>query len=282
MIEENNKLQLVNVYEVLKSKSPRLASFIPKFIIRYIEKLIHQREINELISKYSHLHGYPFLDAILKEFGVNITFEGLNEIDFSKRYIIAANHPLGGLDGMALIWAVGTVNQNIVFPVNDILMYLKNLNEFFVPINKHGSNASNIATLDDAFASDKTVLYFPAGICSRKQKNGICDLDWKKSFINKALKHDRDIIPCFIQGENSKRFYNIANLRKRLGIKANIEMILLPDEMFKQKNKNIHITFGKPISKDVFDKKFKPDIWADKVKTHVYELKNNKNTIFNY
>ena len=136
--------------------------------------------------------------------------------------------------------------------------------------------------IDDTFASDVMILYFPAGLCSRKQKGKILDLPWKNTFIKKAIQFKSDIIPVHIDGSNSNFFYNLANWRKRLGIKANIEMLYLVDEMYKQYNKDINITFGKPVSFRVFDDRFKSNEWAQMMKEHVYELASNNNREFPY
>jgi putative hemolysin len=265
---------------VIANKNPGLLRVLPRFVLNYLKKVIHQDDLNEIVRKYGHLSGLDFLNACLKGFGVNIIFTGLENVSADGRWIVASNHPLGGLDGMALMWVIGKIRKDIVFPVNDLLMNISNLKDLFIPINKHGSNASNIRIIDDTFASDSAMLFFPAGLCSRKLKSGICDLEWKKSFITKARTYKRDIIPCFINGRNSDWFYNLARFRAFLGIKSNIEMLYLVDEMFKQRDKEIVITFGKPISYTIFDKT-KPDLtWAQKLKSHVYELETNANSIF--
>lgn len=189
------------------------------------------------------------------------------------RYIIASNHPLGGLDGMALMQVVGSFRQDLVFPVNDILMNVPALQPLFIPINKHGRNTDNVRIIDETFASDKVILYFPAGLVSRKQKgNVIRDLEWKKTFITKARRYQRNVVPVHISGRNSGFFYNLSNWRKRLGIKANLEMLYLVDEMTKQRDKPIHITFGDPILHTTFDKSHTDSQWAEWVKKRVYGL----------
>jgi len=265
----------IDIDKVFSAKNPKLYNLLPRFILNYIKKIIHQKDLNDAIARNRHLFGLDFLDAMLKQFGVKITYKGLENIPANGRFIVAANHPLGGLDGMSLMWVVGKVNKNIVFPVNDLLMNLVNLKDLFIPINKHGSNAGNVKQIDNTFASDKAMLYFPAGLCSRKQHGKILDLEWKKSFITKARNHARDIIPCYIEGRNSSWFYNLALLRDKLKIKANVEMLYLVDEMYKQRNKEIKICFGKPISYSTFDKRNKDNIWAEKLKQHVYSLKDN-------
>lgn len=279
-VNSQTKESLLDLDSVIGNKNPALLKMMPRFVLNYLKKVIHQDDLNDIVRENGHLYGLDFLDACLKGFGVNIIYKGLENVSAEGRWIVASNHPLGGLDGMALMWVIGKIRKDIVFPVNDLLMNISNLKELFIPINKHGSNAGNIRIIEDTFASDKAMLYFPAGLCSRKQKNGICDLDWKKSFIAKAKAYKRDVIPCFINGRNSDWFYNLARFRAFLGIKANIEMLYLVDEMFKQRDKEIVITFGKPISYTIFDKKISDLAWAQKLKNHVYTLENNLNSSF--
>jgi 1-acyl-sn-glycerol-3-phosphate acyltransferase len=277
------KADKIDLDEIIRSKNPKLLKLIPRFILSYIKRIIHQDGVNEKLEKYKEKEGIDFVECILNDFGANINVINPENIPASGRYIIASNHPLGGLDGMALMLVIGKAGRrDIVFPVNDILLNLRNLKVLFIPINKHGKNIENKTLLDDTFASDVIVLYFPAGLCSRKQKGKILDLDWKNTFIKKAIQFERDIIPVHIDGSNSKFFYNLANWRKRLGIKANIEMLYLVDEMFNQKNKDINITIGKPISYKTFDNRFKTKEWAELMKQHVYELGKDRNKEFSY
>jgi putative hemolysin len=276
------KKDFVDVKKVIGNKNPRLLKMMPGFIIRYLKRTIHQDEINEFIRAYGHYYGLEFANKIIEAFGINVVATGTDNIPVDGRYIISANHPLGGLDGIALITMAGKIRKDILFPVNDILMNLENLKELFIPINKHGSNAENIAIIDGTFNSDVVILYFPAGLVSRKQKKGIIkDLDWKKTFITKARKSKRNIVPAHIDGQNTNFFYNLARFRKRIGMKQNIEMLYLVDELYKQRGKTIHITFGKPIPYETFDRRFNDAAWAAKIKEHVYNLETEPNRIFN-
>jgi len=277
------KADKIDLEEIIRSKNPRLLKLIPDFILNYVKRVIHQDQVNEVLEKYKDKEGIDFVECTLNEMGAKINVINPENIPATGRYIIASNHPLGGLDGMALMLVVGKAGRrDIVFPVNDLLLYLRNLKVLFIPINKHGKNTENKLLLDDTFASEVIVLYFPAGLCSRKQKGKILDLEWKNTFIKKAIQFKRDIIPVHIDGSNSNFFYNLANWRKRLGIKANIEMLYLVDEMFNQKNKDVNITFGKPISFHSFDERFKSREWAELMKQHVYELGKDKNKEFMY
>lgn len=260
----------IDVEKVFSEKNPRMARMIPGFVFSYLRRVIHENEVNDFLYRNRDYIGLDFVDQLLFEFGARVEISGLENLSKDDRYLIASNHPLGGLDGVALMQAVGKVTPEIVFPVNDILLFLPNLQPLFIPINKHGSNAENLRIINQTFDSDKQMLYFPAGLVSRKSKGVIRDLEWKKTFIARAKKHKRDVVPTYIEGRNTNFFYALANWRKRLGIKANIEMLFLSDEMFKQKNKTIHISFGKPIPYQVFDKSKNDREWAAQVKNYVY------------
>ncbi len=271
----------IDLEGLFKSKNPGLAKVMPRFILNYVKRLIHEDFINDFLYTNRDLMGLEFVDAIIDWFGAKVEVQNEENIPKEGRVIMAANHPLGGLDGVALMHVVGKVRQDIVFPVNDLLMYLPNLQPLFIPINKHGSNAENVKIIQDTFDSEKLMLYFPAGLVSRKQKGKIEDLEWKKTFIAKAKQYKRDVVPVFVKGHNSKRFYRIANLRKRFKIGANIEMLFLPDEMHKQKNKTIEIIVGKAIPYETFDKKYNFNVWATKVKKYVYAMGNGYTEPFN-
>lgn len=266
------RMQKIDIRKVMADKNPKLPKLLPNFIIRYLERVIHVEELNDFIERNNNKFGLDFVKAALDEFGVNIHVNGEENIPETGRFLFASNHPLGGLDGMALMLVVGRKRKDVLFPVNDILMNIPNLQELFIPINKHGSNAENVRIIDDTFAGEKTMLYFPAGLCSRKKNKTIVDLEWKKTFISKSKRHKRDIVPVYVEGKNSNFFYSLANLRTKLGIKANIEMLYLVDEMFKQKNEDIVITFGEAVPYSTFDKSKTDREWAIEMKRKVYQL----------
>ena len=192
-----------------------------------------------------------------------------------------ANHPLGGLDGVAMINELGKYRKDIKFLVNDILTELKPFKEYFIPINKHGLNSrENILRLEKLFQSNQCIVLFPAGLVSRKNNEKIEDLEWRKTFISKAKKYNTSIFPVFVEGFNSKKFYKVAYWRQKLRIKINLEMFLLPNEMFLQKGKTIKFTMGQPIDPKLFSNS-KTDLeWAQLIKKFVYQIKNNANFDF--
>ena len=273
-MSENVSHKLLDVSEALRSKNPKLYRWMPKFAIRAIERLIHQDEMNQLVDDNFDDSSIDFAHHIVDYFQVGLEIHGEENIPRTGRYIVASNHPLGGLDGMAMISTLGKYRSDIKCPVNDLLMQVKQMHEVFMPINKHGRNSlESMKQLEDVFASDELILYFPAGLCSRKQNGVIRDLDWKKTVITKARQFQRDIIPVHFDGRNSNRFYNLANLRKKLGIKVNLEFVFLPDEMFRQRGQHFTITFGAPIPYSTFDHSHTDAEWASWLKEQVYSLK---------
>jgi putative hemolysin len=274
-MQQSKGFKPINIREVIAEKSPKVASILPGFVYRYIHRIMHIDYINEIMGKYGDLEGIDFVDAIVEDFGVKERIIGLENIPPKGRFIFASNHPLGGFDGMVLMRTVNKKLGPVKFLINDVLMNLKNLKPLFVPVNKHGSLPRDAANLlKQAYISDNQILVFPAGLASRKIKGQIVDLEWKKHFIAKSVEYKRDVIPVFIDGRNSNRFYRIAKLRKFLRITWNLEMFFLPDETYKHRNKTVTIVFGKPVPYATFDKSKTQTEWATYIKRIVYKLKN--------
>jgi len=273
--------KFIDVEKVISQKSKYLMKVIPGFIIRYLKKILHEDRINQHIIDNKNKYNLDFIDAVLKEIGVEINTINIENLPSEGNIIIASNHPLGGLDGMGLIQAVGKVRKSLKFLVNDLLLNIDNLKGLFIPINKLGKASKETATLiEETYKSEAVVLNFPFGLVSRKRQGNIIDLEWKKSFLVKAKHFKRDIIPVHIDGKNSNFFYWLSNTRKRLGIKANIEMFFLVNEMYKQENKTLTITFGQRIPYQYFDNRHSDSEWSELLRKYVYQLSNNPNAKF--
>ena len=272
---------LIDLRKIFEAKAPKLMKRMPNWLFRRIQRLLHEDDINRILSTYGHLQGVEFVHAVIDDFNLHIVVNGEENLKAVERPIVASNHPLGGLDGIALIGTVGRFCPEPVTPVNDFLMFIKNLQPIFIPVNKAGKGVANrqenLRLFNEIFAGDRAICYFPFGLCSRKTKGGkIMDLDWKKTFIAKAKEYHRDIVPTHIDGRNSRFFYNLARLRKCLNIKMNIEMALLPSEFFKQRNKTLTITFGKPIPWQTFDGRYTDAQWAEKLRCYSYNLPSDE------
>lgn len=269
-----NKPMQVDVAEIIRAKSPKLAKKMPRFVINLLRKLVHEKDVNEILAKANGATGIDFVNVGVECLELKRQVSGMENIPSEGRFIFVANHPLGGLESLVMMQTIDEKYNDFMFVVNDLLMALEPLRPVFIPINKVGKQSrTNAEQLNELYASDKQVLYFPAGLCSRKIKGEIVDLPWQKNFIVKAVEYQRDIIPIYIGGRNSNFFYSLANWRKRLKIKFNIEMLFLVDEMFKQRGQTITLTIGKPIPYTTFDKTKTPTEWAEWVKKETYKMK---------
>ncbi len=248
-MKETKQILQIDVEKVIRSKSEKLAKRIPRFVINYLKKIIHQDELNDILLRRGDSSGVDFATEMVEEFDIRFNVHTSTSLDPAKRYIFVSNHPLGGMDGIILIsYLGGQFDNKVRFVVNDLLMHIEPLKTVFVPVNKYGKMKHQSTNLfNEAFASDNQILYFPAGLCSRLIGGKITDLEWKKTFVAKAIDSQRDIVPMYFSGRNSKFFYRLANIRKRLGIKFNIETLYLPDEMFKNRGKTFDLYIGEPI-----------------------------------
>ncbi len=273
-----DELLQVNIRKIIGSKNPKLLQRLPNFLLNWVEKFIHQDEINYILSQGKGQKGPEFIDTIFRINQVRLESSFIDRIPEQGGCIVAANHPLGGVDGLALMTEVSKRRSDFLFLANDILLNITPLKDSFLPVNKVGTtDRKSLALISDAYASGKVIIVFPSGMVSRKIDGKVQDLTWQKSVIQKAKQHKLPIIPAFVDGQNSKRFYRIAQLRKFFGIKANFEMFTLPDEMFKQKGKTIKLIFGNPISPEQLDRKKPIEVAAD-LRNLVYRLKSDPET----
>ena len=271
--------QTIDIDALLRSKLGDRARLVPRFLVKWLKKLIHQDQVNEFLWQAKDEVGTPWLKHGLRYLGNTIVVHGqenLPDADDGKRYTFVSNHPLGGIDGIAIGSIIGEkYNDNFKYLVNDLLMNLPGLAPLCIPLNKTGKQSGDFPRMvEEGFASEHHMMVFPAGLCSRKIDGEIHDLPWTKTFITKSVQTKRDVVPIYFNGRNSERFYRIANICKKLKLKVNIAMLYLVDEMFLNEGKTFEVTIGKPIPWQTFDKTKKPKEWANYVENVVYSLSN--------
>jgi 1-acyl-sn-glycerol-3-phosphate acyltransferase len=270
----DNKVQPVDIEKVFASKDAKLLQRIPGFLIRYLKRIVHQDEINDFLVRHEGIEGIEFITKGLEFLNIKLNIVGLENVPRDARLIFAANHPLGGIDGMCLLKAIHeNIRKNPKSVSNDLLMNITPLRNFMIGVNKHGGNTKdNVAEMQRVFEGSDPVIFFASGLVSRRKWFTIEDVEWKSTFVKKSFLHERDVIPVHISGRVSGFFYRLANLRKFLGIRYNIEMLYLPNEMFKQKGMKLTIRFGKPIPWRSFNSGKSPEQWAAMVKKEVYAM----------
>lgn len=273
----NEKFSTIDIEKVLHDKAGRKARYVPRFVVSWLKHIVHQDEINEFLHRVGDKQGVPWLDDCIDFLDFKLDVQGeenLPDPTDGRLYTFVSNHPLGGMDGIALGSILGNkYDGRIKYLVNDLLMNLHGLAPLFIPINKTGAQSRQFPAMVEAgFKSDNHIIMFPAGLCSRKQKGIIKDLAWQKTFITKSVETQRDIVPIHFGGRNSDFFYRLANLCSRLGIKFNIAMLFLADEMFKNCHKTFPVKIGRPIPWQTFDRTRTPAEWAAHVRDVVYQL----------
>ena len=267
----------IDLDKVLADKMGARAKYVPGLLKSWLKKIIHQDEVNDFLWESRDKTGVEWLDACVKYLDMTLVVEGRENLpskDDGRLYTFVSNHPLGGIDGVALGSIIGRhYDGNFRYLVNDLLMNLPGLAPLCIPINKTGRQSRNFPAMVEAgFKSDHHMLMFPAGLCSRMTNGVIREKKKKKTFISKSVEAQRDVVPIHFSGQNSNFFYKLANFCKKAGIKFNIAMLFLVDEMYKNVHGKFTVTIGKPIPWQTFDKSKSPAAWAQWVQDKVYDL----------
>jgi hypothetical protein len=277
MVKMEEITKVIDIENAIKTGNSRFLKSLPRFIVRMIIKIVKEEEFNRVIYNNREKTGVPFINGLLNDLNVKVEIIGSENIPASGRLIFVANHPVGGMDAMAMHNLVYRYFQSIVSPANQLLKTIPNLESLILGVNAFGkSNRETLFKLNELYESDAQIIMFAAGEVSRRTKGKISDIAWQKSFISKAIQYKRDIVPVFISGKNSNLFYNVAYLRKFLGIKLYVESLLLPREMMKQKNSITTIHVGKLIPYQTFTEEKTAFDWAQEVKQIVYSIPRGK------
>lgn len=267
----------IDLDKIIHEKMGAKAKYVPAIAVRWLKHIIHQDEVNRFLWESRDKKGTEWLEECTRYLDMTLEIEGLENLpdkNDGRLYTFVSNHPLGGVDGVALGAIIGRhYDGRFRYLVNDLLMNLPGLAPLCIPINKTGKQSRSFPEMVEAgFSGDNHILMFPAGICSRKIDGQIHDLPWKKTFITKSVETHRDIVPIHFGGRNSDFFYGLANVCKALNIKFNIAMLFLVDEMYKNVHKKFRVAIGKPIPWQTFDKSKTAMEWAKYVQDEVYKL----------
>ena len=269
------KHKYIDLDKTIKEQEGGILKKLPRFVINIIKRIIHQEEANRIFNKISCYHGVEFLENMLSEMDIEVDILGLENLPENKKCFFACNHPYGFADALIINKIIAEKYGSVKVIANDVFLFLPQLHEYIAPVNVFdGATKDNLRTLDLLYSQEIPVVHFPAGIVSRKIKGKVEDYKWQKSFVKKAIEHERDIVPIFFHGQNSSLFYTIFLIRSFLGIKANIELMLLPDEFARKKHTTIKVSIGKAISYKQLDKSRTHNDWAQWVRSKAYELGN--------
>ncbi len=271
----NATKEYINIHRLIKASDSKLLKRLPNFVIYLIKLIIRQNELNRILSAYADYEGVEFLSKIKDELNIKIEIDGMENLPEDGKCFFVANHPFGFVDGLVLTKTVVNKYGDFRAIGNEVFILIPHLKSKIAAVNVFGKNPKQyILELEKVFASNLPITHFPAGLVSRIKEGKIEDRDWQKAFITKAIEHQRNVVPIFFYGRNSRLFYFIYVGRKLLRIKSNLELVLLPHEIFTKRNKTIKVKIGKPITYQTFDKSKTHFEWAQLVKEQVYNLKS--------
>ena len=173
----------IDIDEILRSKAGPKAKRIPRFIVAWLKRRLHQDQVNDFLRIIGDKEGVPWLKGCLDFLDTKLEVKGLENLPSDadgRRFTFVSNHPLGGQDGVALGYVLGThYDGRIKYLVNDLLMFLPGLAPLCIPINKTGKQSRQFPAMVEAgFSGDDHILMFPAGLCSRRRHGVIRDLPW--------------------------------------------------------------------------------------------------------
>ncbi|NPA67372.1 MAG: hypothetical protein GXO50_02060 [Chlorobi bacterium] len=272
--KQNVSYQQLDIEKIIRNQENKIVKNLPGFIVNKIKKSFHEKEINEILKKIHDKYDCDFVNGVSEHLNYKIKGYNENYLPEKGKFIFAGNHPFGGADFAAVTYLISKKYNKIKLVANEMFLHVENAKNMFLPVSILKRNErEKIDKIDESLADDNTqILIFPAGKVARKIKGKLDDGPWHRSFIRNAVKYKRDIVPFFVAGENSKKFYRWAKTRKLLGIKANLEFFLLPGEVFKKRNAEIEVVFGRPIPHTTFDDSKTHLEWAAEIKRKVYEI----------
>ncbi len=236
----------IDVSKLLAAKNPVAARRLPRSVHRLLQLIAHQRELNRFFSETGECSGCGLVETALRRLDVRVAVRGVENLPGTGHFVLCANHPTGGIDGLVLMNLLCRRYGGLKVPANDLLSTLPGFHDLVVPVDKHGSNVRRFKLYEDAYRSSLPVLVFPAGRTARFRGGRLVDFPWNKAFIRQARKSKRVLIPVHLSGRNSRRFYLIWNLRRIFRVATNLEMLFLVDELLRLRGTEVSVVIGRP------------------------------------
>lgn len=272
---------MFTVSDVLEKHYPSLANkpVLLKPLTFVLRHLLHEKDMQAFAKDYPNHQGIDFVEQVLEYFNFSYSARSSEKerIPTEGKLIIIANHPIGSLDGLALIKLVSEVRRDIKVVANQMLMALPPLQSMLLPVNNMQGNTAkqSLQNIQQHLQSEGVVIVFPAGEVSRLRPQGIRDTKWHSGFLRMAKQGKAPILPIFIDGKNSPTFYGLSMLYKPLAA------VLLVKEMFKQKRNHLPMRIGEVIPFESYNKNtISRNQQVKLFKKHLYKIGTGKSGIF--
>lgn len=268
---------MISVENVVAENFPSLQRKSPTLkrpLLACLRYLCHEREFQWFEEKYPNLSGFDFVDQVLDyfDFSYSVSHREKQRIPATGSAVIVSNHPIGSLDGLALLQMVGEVRRDVKVVANELLSSIQPLQKLLLPVDnmKQRTGRSSLKAIDEHLKQDAVVVIFPAGKVSRISPRGVRDSRWRNGFLRFAAKAKAPIVPVFVDARNSAFFYSLSFLGQPLS------SLWLVREMFKQARRDIRIHIGKPVGFESYSTlPFDLSATAKLFKKHVYKLAKN-------
>ncbi len=229
---------------ILSERNPRLLNRLPPGVLALARSLTHEHLVNAVLTARSGLEAAEFCEYVLRRLEITLKLENSRYLEDAERPVICANHPSGGLEGVALIAAILRIRGSCRVPANDLLATVEPLGPLIVGVNRARPSVADMRELSAAYQGNEPMLIFPAGVTARVYGGVLREYPWETSFVTRARRADRDIVPVWVSGRNSRHFYLIHRIRRVLGIGFNLEMGLLVDELLRRRGDTLTLRFA--------------------------------------
>lgn len=273
---------MLNIQNVLEKRYPDFFdrhNTTARTLSRFLGFLFYESRFQQFGRTYPHLRGFDFVDATLRYFDFTLKLRDSERarIPASGRVVIAANHPIGSLDGLALLNLVRQVRPDVKVVANELLTAIEALHPVLLPVNNMGGNTArqNLRNIRAHLEADGALIIFPAGEVSRFGPRGVKDGEWQTGFVKIARATRSPVLPIFVAGRNSLFFYSLSFLARPLST------LWLVREMFKQSHNAVDARVGNPIPFDTYSAL---DVSARKLaqmfRKHVYRVARGRRPVF--
>jgi len=273
---------MLNFQNVVQQYFPELASrhsTLARVAGNALNFLFFQRRFEQFEREYPGSEGFDFVESALSFFDFQLRTRESERarIPATGKVVIVANHPIGSLDGLALLHLIRQIRPDVKVVANNLLMHITRLHPVLLPVDNMGGKTGrkHLLAIKEHLKDESALLIFPAGEVSRFGAKGVRDPAWQSGFIKLASATKAPILPIFVGGRNSVFFYSLSMLAKP------ISTAWLIREMFKQRHNTIDARIGRAIPHEVYAaNKFSAVTLAGMFKQHVYRLAKNRKPIF--
>lgn len=269
---------MINIEQAVVDKFPGFASkpsLIRRPAISFLRRLIHEKKINAFLETHRGCKNFEFIDKVFEyfDFSYSVNASDRKNIPSFGRVLIFANHPIGSLDGLAILRLVGEIRPDVKIIANDMLTRLETIDDLIIPLDNMtgGSPRRAYKKVIEALNNEEAVIVFPAGEVSRASPTGVKDSRWLPGFVNFARRGNAPLLPIYIHAKNSLLFYGVSLMFKPLGT------ALLVREMFNKQSRVIRFSVGQAIPRQALESKGLHDrTLVKRLRQYLYKLSKKK------